>query len=52
MKLNTNVSMRKPLKDKTPKQLIIHPLNEMAEFVHEHIKNIPLHQIWICLKGM
>ena len=32
--------MGKPFKDKTPKELLIHPLNEMIEFVHEHNSKI------------
>ena len=28
--------MGKPFKDKTPNELIIHPINEMIDFVHEH----------------
>ena len=27
--------LEKPFKDKTPKTLIIHPLNEMAQFIKE-----------------
>ena len=33
--LNTRFFMGKPFKDKNPKALISHPLNEMIEFVHE-----------------
>ena len=33
--LNTRFFMGKPFKDKNPKALIIHPLNDMTEFVHE-----------------
>ena len=33
--LNIRFFREKPLKDKNSKALIIHPLNEMTEFVHE-----------------
>ena len=33
---NTRFFTGKPFKDKNPEALIIHPLNEMIEFVHEH----------------
>ena len=48
--MNTRFSMGKPFKDKNPKALIIHPLNEMTEFVHEQRNFVHRTLRWMYIK--